>query len=253
METKKIVNFIDKQLKVKDIPDLSLNGLQVAGSSQVFKIGFAVDPSLDAISKAKEAKCQMLIVHHGLFWGEPVPITNALHKRVKMLIDSNINLYAVHLPLDIDERFGNNIEIFKKLGLINLERFGGSEGLMLGFKGFLDKEIRLSDFLETAEQKIGRIINKACFGPTNIKKIGVISGKGTLSKKFLVELKESDIDLFLTGEFSYSDFVYAKDLGINIIALGHYKTETFGLIGLMGFLKENFDLECEFLELGYEM
>jgi len=253
METKKIANFIDKQLKVKDIPDLSLNGLQVAGSSQVFKIGFAVDPSLDAISKAKEAKCQMLIVHHGLFWGEPVPITNALHKRVKMLIDSNINLYAVHLPLDIDERFGNNIEISKKLGLINLERFGGSEGLMLGFKGFLDKEIRLSDFLETAEQKIGRIINKACFGPTNIKKIGVISGKGTLSKKFLVELKESDIDLFLTGEFSYSDFVYAKDLGINIIALGHYKTETFGLIGLMGFLKENFDLECEFLELGYEM
>jgi len=253
METKKIVNFIDKQLRIKEISDLSLNGLQVAGSSQVFKIGFAVDASLDAISKAKEAKCQLLIVHHGLFWGEAFPITHVFHKRIKMLIDSNINLYAVHLPLDIDERFGNNIEIAKKLNLANIERFGGTEGLMLGFKGFLEKETKLSDFLEAAEQKIGRIINKACFGPSNIKKIGVISGKGTLSKKFLVELKENDIDLFLTGEFSYSDFVYAKDLGINMIALGHYKTETFGLIGLMGYIKENLDLECEFLDLGYEM
>ncbi len=252
MKTNQLVKFLDKQLHIKEIEDYSLNGLQVQGSSETFKIGLAVDASLDAIQEAKKQQCQMLIVHHGLFWKDVLPITTALHKRIKILLNNNINLYAVHLPLDIDERFGNNIEISKKLNLTNLSRFGEDNGLMIGFAGFFDKEKTREELKSFCEDKLGPTKQECLFGKETIKRVGVISGKGTLSKPFLSEISNK-IDCLITGEFSYSDWVYAKDLGLNMLSFGHYSTEEYGLKGLMRFIEQSIDIRCEFIELDYPL
>jgi putative NIF3 family GTP cyclohydrolase 1 type 2 len=70
MDLREITIYLDKYLEVTSFTDESCNGLQVENSGVVNKIALAVDACLEAILKCAEAACTMLIVHHGLFWGE---------------------------------------------------------------------------------------------------------------------------------------------------------------------------------------
>lgn len=66
----KIVAFLDEYLSINSFPDKSRNGLQVEGKEEVEKIAFAVDACMDTFVKARALGADMLIVHHGLIWGE---------------------------------------------------------------------------------------------------------------------------------------------------------------------------------------
>jgi putative NIF3 family GTP cyclohydrolase 1 type 2 len=76
-------------------------------------------------------------VHHGLYWGRPIPITDQFYDRVKYLIEEDLVLFALHLPLDAHPEVGNNSGMAGHLGLENLEPFGEYKGKKIGFKGTL--------------------------------------------------------------------------------------------------------------------
>ena len=116
MYTDELVQTLDKLLNVHEIEDASLNGLQVANSGSVHKVALAVDVSVASIQKAKDYEADFLIVHHGLFWGKPSPIVGSTYQRIKLLIESNIALYAIHIPLDVHPELGNNAQIINTLG-----------------------------------------------------------------------------------------------------------------------------------------
>ncbi|MDZ7705233.1 MAG: Nif3-like dinuclear metal center hexameric protein [Trueperaceae bacterium] len=61
-------------LTFHSVTDSSLNGLQVEGNPKVNKIAFAVDSSMTTFEQAADVGADMLIVHHGLFWGSPLAI-----------------------------------------------------------------------------------------------------------------------------------------------------------------------------------
>jgi len=70
MELKEITDYLDNYLEIDTFHDDSTNGLQVENNKNVEKIGLAVDVCQKAILKAVETRCNLLIVHHGLFWGK---------------------------------------------------------------------------------------------------------------------------------------------------------------------------------------
>ncbi|MEI6876323.1 MAG: Nif3-like dinuclear metal center hexameric protein, partial [Spirochaetota bacterium] len=89
--------------------DDSLNGVQVGRSDgDIERVAFAVDASFETIRRAAELGAQLLFVHHGLFWGKPLRVEGFLRDRIKLLLDSDIALYACHLPLDRHPEVGNN-------------------------------------------------------------------------------------------------------------------------------------------------
>src|SRR5690554_5367264 len=104
MKRDELVAFLDSFLAISDYPDPSLNGLQVEGADEVTTVAVAVDSSLSTFEQAAALGAQMLIVHHGLFWGEPKAITGAHGKRVRFLLERGISLYAAHIPLDADRK-----------------------------------------------------------------------------------------------------------------------------------------------------
>ena len=57
------------------------------------------------------------------------------------------------------------------------------------------------------------------------------------------------VDCLVTGEFSHSTYNLAKENGLAVIAAGHYKTETPGLFGVMDLVKEEFEVETEFINV----
>ncbi len=245
VKLKKICEFLDSELRIKDIPDASLNGLQIEGCENIEKIAFAVDGSYETFVKAVEASCRLLIVHHGLFWGKCEPITGLFYKKLKVLIENGVSLYAVHLPLDLHPRFGNNIQIMK-LFTDNALVFGEYQGQEIGFSGRLSSPLNMEEIVKKLNNTLNTSSKILSFGKEEIGTIAVVSGSGCDCLKEAIDKK---IDLFITGEAKLFSWHLAKEGKINIIFSGHYATETVGLKALMEEIKKIFNIPCEFLDV----
>src|SRR5271157_1617537 len=129
-----IVRFLNTELKIRSIQDQSRNGLQVRASSAVSKVGLATDASRDTFKMAKSMHCDLLIVHHGILWKGQKDTAGLVKKRKDFLKKAHISLYAAHLPLDKSKKYGHNTYLFKVVGAIPRESFGG-----VGYLGYLGK------------------------------------------------------------------------------------------------------------------
>jgi dinuclear metal center YbgI/SA1388 family protein len=225
--------------------DSSLNGIQVDNDgSAIKKIAFAVDACMETFKRAADCKADMLFVHHGLFWGTPLRIEASFRARIKFLLDNNIALYAVHLPLDQNNEVGNNIVLAKKLGIKNPVPFGLYHGKKIGFKGELEEALKIHDAAERINAvpplgifPFGKEINKTC---------AVISGGASMEE---IQAIEEGIDLYVTGESAHSAYHPALEGCINVIAGGHYATEVWGPLAVMEKCAADCSIQTEFIDV----
>src|SRR3954469_11820677 len=129
-----LVHYCDKRTRrsaFKDAPG-AFNGLQVANQGRVTKIGAAVDAGVVPFQKAIAAGVDFLIVHHGMYWDMPRPLTGAVYERVATLVRGNCALYSNHLPLDGHPEIGNNALLAKQLGLRRSRPFLVRDGEAIG-------------------------------------------------------------------------------------------------------------------------
>jgi dinuclear metal center YbgI/SA1388 family protein len=227
--------------------DVALNGLQVANDRQnVEKAAFAVDACLDSIRRAAEWGADLLFVHHGLFWGKPLAATGGHYQRIRALIQADLALYAVHLPLDMHPELGNNAGLARRIGLQQLEPFGEYKGIKIGVKGVLAPALTLQQVLRACcgnnEQGIGVLP----FGPADIATVGIVSG-GAADEAY--QALEERLDLFVTGDASHTIYHHCLEGQINVIFGGHYLTETFGVTQLAEKLESETDLKTRFFDI----
>src|SRR4051812_16114436 len=171
-----IVRYSDKILRTAKVNDYdrAYNGLQVENDGRVRRIAATVDASLATVKLAVEAKADLLIVHHGLFWAATHPWTGKRHELLKLLIGNNVAVYSSHLPLDLHPRLGNNARLSALLGLRNLKPFFQSHGQFIGFQSrtTMPRE-RLAERLHRATGNEPLLI---AAGPRVCTRIGVVSG-----------------------------------------------------------------------------
>src|SRR5256885_12210684 len=100
MELAALVSYLDGYLRVAEVPDAphAVNGLQVANAGTVSRLAAAVDLCEATVRMAAEQGADVLLVHHGLFWGGLQPLTGRAHRRVAGLLADNIAPYTAHLP-----------------------------------------------------------------------------------------------------------------------------------------------------------
>lgn len=247
MKRDELVTYLDTYLATKTIEDESNNGLQVEGAEEVTRLAFAVDAGFAAFEGARVAGAQLLIVHHGLFWSQPLMVTGIHRQRLKVLLEANVGLYASHLPLDFHPEVGNNATLAQWLALEETVPFGEYKGHSVGVAGSLQETISLDQFVAQVEHALGEpVIQVWPFGSNNIRRAGIVSGgAGSL----VGEAAEAAVDVFLTGEMSHNVYHEAQELGLNVIYGGHYATETSGLKSLAEHLSTCFHLETVFLDL----
>ncbi len=238
-----IVGFLDEFLKVDEWKDKSRNGLQVEGKEDVNRVAFAVDACMEVFERAK---ADMIVVHHGLIWDGIDYVRGIVRRRLKFLLENEISLYAVHLPLDAHPSIGNNVQILKALDLEPSESFGVYQGKEIGYIGFYDEPLHLNDVLEMIKSRINPNSTVLRFGKEEVKSVGVVSGIGSFA---LGEAMERGVDLFITGEQDHSVYHLAKEGGINVVFAGHYATETFGVKALMKVVGQEFDVDVFFIDV----
>jgi len=207
--------------------DPSMNGLQVDNNgADVLRIAFAVDASLETIERAAHTGAGMLFVHHGLFWGRSLAIKGIHYQRVKTLFGSNMALYACHLPLDAHLEVGNNSGLAKRIGLTNLKPFGEWRGYKIGFSGEFAESVSFDAITTRLFPDGKKPAHVLPFGPREIRTAAIVSGGGSDEIHQAIEL---GCDLYITGEIEHQAYHPALENRINVIAGGHYQTETVGV------------------------
>lgn len=247
MELRKITQYLDAYLDIAAFQDDSVNGLQVENSGRIDKIGLAVDVCLESVSKARDCGCNLLVVHHGLFWGRQALVVGNHYQRIQALISADMALYAAHLPLDAHSEVGHNIQLARRLGLSDTAPFVLWHGRPLGIRGRVTQPQPVMDLVRAWEPLIGPCQGLLCFGPQAITTIGIVAGSATDTDLFR-ELQVQGIDLFVTGEPKHSAYHLAREMGLNIFYGGHYRTETFGMLALAEHLREQLCTPAEFID-----
>jgi dinuclear metal center YbgI/SA1388 family protein len=241
-----LTDYLYNYLKVDEFNDYCPNGIQFEGKSEINKIVTGVSASVDLFEKAIEKKSDAIITHHGLIWEFERPIyKGGYKKRVKLLIEHDINLYGFHLPLDAHEKVGNNAVIARTLGLKNIKPFGEYKDQYIGMRGELDN-MQADVFFELIRSKINEDLIVFAFGPDKIKNVGIISGG---AQKEVNQAVDDKLDVYLTGEVTEYTLHYVKEEGIHFVAAGHHATERFGIQALGDHLKKHFDIEVEYIDI----
>lgn len=246
MQRDDLVRWLDDYLDIDAVPDPSLNGLQVEGGAEVHNVAVAVDSSLTTFEQAAELGADMLIVHHGLFWGPARAVTDMHARRLRFLLENDINLYAAHIPLDAHHEVGNNWGLARLLGMADLEPFGDWQGHAVGVKGTFPNPISLRDLADQLETELGESVLVHAGGKTEVGSLGIVSGAAARD----IELAaDAGLDAFLTGEPKHDTFYIAFERGLNALFAGHYMTETVGVNLLAKKLEDEFGLRREFILL----
>lgn len=227
-----LAGFLDELLGVAHHPDYphALNGLQLANRAPAARIGAAVDLSLRAIEIARAERINFLIVHHGMFWGGLQHIVGATYKRLHSLLDADIAVYSVHLPLDSSPEFGNAILLAQRLGLKATAPFARYGDVHVGVRGECD--VATADLVELiaafAREYETTVRTTPISRDRRTYRWAICTGAGA-STDTLREAAANQIDTVIVGEGPHHTAVDAGELGITVVYAGHYATETLGV------------------------
>lgn len=247
MQRSILIDYLDEYLRIREIEDKSRNGLQIEGPDEVRMVAFAVDGCQASFVRAVAEGAQLLIVHHGLFWSDPLCLVGPHFRRVKTLIEGDCGLYAAHLPLDAHPEVGNNAQMARLLGLEERKPFGEYHGLEIGFAGRLDRPLDISTLIGRLVEALGRPpIRVLDYGPEEIERVGCVSG-GAAS--MVDQVAEAGLDAYITGETSHTFFHQVVERQLNVFFAGHYATETLGVKALARHLEGQFNLDTVFFDI----
>lgn len=246
-----VVAHLDALLETATTPDYggALNGLQLANAGQVHGVAAAVDFSLAAIEGAVAANANLLLVHHGMFWGGAQPIRGAAYQRLRRLFTHDVAVYASHLPLDRHPTLGNNVLLARELDLAPDGTFAQYKTIAVGVQG--TSEVATAELVARARRLAtahgGDVVATPHAAERITRRWGICTGAGASSES-LYEAQQLGLDTLIVGEGPHHTAVEARELGIVVVYAGHYATETLGVRALAAHVGGTFDVPWTFVD-----
>jgi dinuclear metal center YbgI/SA1388 family protein len=245
------LEIIDSYLSsiLQDCPDdKSWNGMQVTGKSPIQHVYGAVDASEKLFQEVHPSAPSLFIVHHGLFWKGMNPSLQGVHfQKIQNLIQSRSALYASHLPLDIHPEIGNNMALLRFLCPVEetVHSLCTYSGYDMGTVASLCNGISLEILQKKYENLLKEPTTLLPFGGNQVRKVAICSGDGA---SFIADAYREKVDVFITGEFSHTMYIFAQDHHMNVLCLTHYASEKGGVLNVCKKLHEVFSLPFTFID-----
>lgn len=236
---KKLLEILNKEYKFDMQEKWDNSGFQIGNlQDEVFKILLTMDVSFESVLYAVKNNFNCIISHHPLFFEKitSLDFNSKFYKKIKLIMDNNINVISIHTPLDFHEN-GVNKALAKACMLKSYEHFiDYTNDFGYGLVGNVDNQ-NVIDYIKKIKFK-NNFENIIFYGnrDINISKIAVLGGSGAFSIKKAIDL---DVDLLISSDFKYHDIQYAIENSLSLVDLGHYESEFFGLYELEIFLKNN--------------
>ena len=234
-------------------------GLQVGrGDQQVHKVMVALDLNPQVINEGISGKVDGFIVHHPLIFKPLSQLNTAtpLGRMISDLIKNNFFLVAAHTNVD-KASGGLNYDLATRFGLTSIQALEPAKEPVadvsalqnifqpgLGCLGVLPEESSFDLFCQIVKECLKAEELRISGNPLQIiKRVALCSGSGG---SLLNQAIAKNVDLYLTGELNYHDFLTARQSGLAVIVAGHWTTEKGFIPLISNYLKEFFDAETDF-------
>ena len=228
MTIKELYDFLETKLPPLDIEGIDSDGVHVMTNPgrEVKKVLVALDPYEKAVTAAIEGKYDILLTHHPLFWGEPVPDTPP-ERWYNKLVDADIASFSFHIRLD--KAMGGVNDILANLfELVNVVPLDDPEIPAIGRIGDLKNEMTEAELAQFVKDKLNADSVTYTLLPDSrkIKKVAVLGGSASDT---IASAALAGADAIVGGEFKHHTYGYscveANGRGIALIEAGHYHTE----------------------------
>ena len=246
VDRNEVIKFLADELKISLIRDYCPNGLQVEGQPGISSIVSGVTASQALIEAAIDLNADTLLVHHGYFWqNENECIVGPKQKRIRLLLEHDINLLAYHLPLDCHPELGNNIQLARILDFKPVGRFGEND---IGWLGEMNRPDigTVGELAFLIEKRLNRKPLLIGDPEKKLKTIGWCTGA---AQDLLPDAFLNNANVFLSGEISERTVHEAREYGIAYLACGHHATERYGIAALGNLLAHRFGVQHQFVEI----
>ncbi len=167
---------------------------------------------------------------------------------MRRLLAHDVAVYASHLPLDLHPTLGNNALLARELGLTPSAGFAHFQSIAIGVMGESDVEsatlaARCGD---VAHREGGQLVTLGVTAGRRTRRWALCTGAGA-SSETLREAAAAGVDTLIVGEGPHHTAVDAMELGIAVLYVGHYATETFGVRALGAEIERAFGIPWTFV------
>jgi dinuclear metal center YbgI/SA1388 family protein len=241
-----LAKYLDAKLETARYRDYCPNGLQVEGRAEIKLLLSGVTASLALLERAVELNADAVLVHHGYFWrGEDMRVVGQKQRRLKLLLENNISLFAYHLPLDMHADLGNNAQLAAQLEINANSRFGEDD---LGWLGKMSNpEIKtVGDLACHVERKLGR---KPMLIGDEGQVISQVAWCSGAAQNLFDQAIVAGASVYLSGEISEPTVHLARESGVAYLACGHHASERYGVAALGEHLSRHFGLAHQFVDI----
>lgn len=245
VERDELAKYLAAALDINRFRDYCPNGLQVQGAASVKHMVTGVTASLALLEGAHAAGADTVLVHHGYFWrGEDPRVVGTFHKRLKFLLEHDMNLFAYHLPLDAHAEWGNNVQLGKLLGL-TINRYFGEQDL--GCVADVNNAVSTVGDLQT---KIEKILGRSPLLIGDVaKNLNTIAWCTGAAQHAFAEAIAAGADVYISGEISEQTVHLARESGVAYLACGHHATERYGVQAIGQHCASQFGISHQFIDI----
>ncbi|MDZ8055736.1 MAG: Nif3-like dinuclear metal center hexameric protein [Aulosira sp. ZfuVER01] len=216
-----IAEFLNCLFNVERFPTTERGGIYLASSNPITRIGLALEPDTQLQDWIKTHNLDALFLHRP--W-----------KLTADKIPSELGIISYHLPFDECLTLGFNLRLAQVLRMSELEVLGKKETRAIGMIGNIPTQSfeHLCNCITPifgGQERIHPAVN------SEMKRIAVV---GAMTDALVREAAERGADVYITGQLRQPAAAALQETKIGAIAVGHRRSEVWGLRSLAGILQE---------------
>ncbi len=232
-----IYRYIDSFAPFCTQMDFDNCGLQAGDPKAEVRLALlALDITPAVVREAAKRGAQLVVSHHPVIF-HPLRSLRA-GTAPYLLAEHGIAAICAHTNLDLAPG-GVNSCLAARLGLRSLETLAadGASGLPAALFGRTERTFEPREFAAFVKTALGCDGLFYADGGKQIDSVGLCSGAGS---DYLHAAAERGCGAFVTGEAKHHELIDAENLGVTLIAAGHYFTEDVVIEPLAERLRERF-------------
>jgi len=216
------------------------SGLLVGCSSnEAKKIGVVLDITPDAVKYAVKNGIDLIVSHHPVIFRALKAFLDG--DAAYIMAQNGISAICAHTSLDYANGGVNDV-LAEVLGFGKVNRLT-DEGESAIVRVAEIKETDAGSLAKLAAEKLSTGVRLADCG-NKISKVALCGGAGG---DFIKDAANAGCDAYITGDISHHEFLEALDLGLTLIAAGHFETENPVVAVLSEKIKEKFNCDVEII------
>ncbi|OUL26204.1 NGG1p interacting factor NIF3 [Nostoc sp. RF31YmG] len=216
-----IADFLNWFFTVECFPISERGGIYLASSNPVARLGLALEPDTQLHEWIKTQNLDALFLHRP--W-----------KLTADEISPELGVIFYHLPFDECLTLGFNLRLAQILRMSELEVLGEKEHRAIGMIG----DIPIQSFVHLCNcitQIFGGLEQIHSAVNSDVKRIAVV---GAMTDSLVREAADRGADVYITGQLRQPAAAAMQETKIGAIAVGHRRSEVWGLRSLAGVLQE---------------